>query len=501
MRCFRSLWRTLSAVVFIATSACAATPTQEGLSPDISQERTPAAEILAPNSSSERELQDILQAPDAAYRISRYLHLVTAIFFRAEQYLEEFDAELAKVVAQPDLYPAHYMMTHSSYAHLLAARIFTEEARGQVTFLYLRLMEIENTPTDGSAEAITRQQRAKAARQALLAAVEDNNSGVNRIALQGLYADLAQAAELYSMDHKVSLPERLTFRAMVIQDSLKIQALMKSLRKQMTVETRSAKLNGAQEASLEESALLIQTELQENYEQRAPNAVAAIGAPVVAAAIGPLGNLTGMNFAPGRWALTFDDGPHVQYTPMVLDNLSKHGLRATFFWLAMNTQRLTGLVARAKGMGMVLGNHSYTHANLPKLNAAGLQHEINDSNQVDITKAGFTPAFFRCPYGACGAGNSVIRQMIAKLGLIHVLWNVDSLDWQDHNPTSVLQRVQKQMSAMHHGIILFHDIHPQSVEASRMLMDQMVVDQKAGKLRELTIQQAVDELNSAQGMQ
>ena len=59
--------------------------------------------------------------------------------------------------------------------------------------------------------------------------------------------------------------------------------------------------------------------------------------------------------------------------------------------------------------------------------------------------------------------------------MIHVFWNIDTLDWQDKNPKTILALSIKQMnaSANNSGIILFHDIHSQSVTASTMLMDYL----------------------------
>jgi peptidoglycan/xylan/chitin deacetylase (PgdA/CDA1 family) len=55
--------------------------------------------------------------------------------------------------------------------------------------------------------------------------------------------------------------------------------------------------------------------------------------------------------------------------------------------------------------------------------------------------------------------------------LDHFFWRVDSLDWQDHNPESIRDRVVTQMNAVKKGIILFHDIHPQSAAAAKLMTD------------------------------
>ena len=185
---------------------------------------------------------------------------------------------------------------------------------------------------------------------------------------------------------------------------------------------------------------------------------------------GPNGNITGSHFSPGVWAITLDDGPHPAYTEGMIEAIQSAGLRATFFWLSQNLKLYPALIEKAKEVGFRRGSHYYTHANLPTLQEAGLVHEIDDAGDVFTAKVGERASFFRCPYGACGSNGSRIRQKIAARNMMHVFWNVDSLDWQDKNPASIFARVKKQMEVNGHGIILFHDIHPQSVEAMKLVV-------------------------------
>ena len=89
--------------------------------------------------------------------------------------------------------------------------------------------------------------------------------------------------------------------------------------------------------------------------------------------------------------------------------------------------------------------------------------------------------------------------MISDLGMIHVFWNVDTLDWQDKDPDSVVARAQKQMKAAGHGVILFHDIHPQSVIASKKLVEwSKTLKGTDAEIRWVTIPEIVDEMNGVQ---
>ena len=223
-----------------------------------------------------------------------------------------------------------------------------------------------------------------------------------------------------------------------------------------------------------------------------PAMVQALGLPY-APGIGASGNITGSKFPANTWALTYDDGPSPKYTPMVLANLATANEKTTFFWLAENVEMFAPTVRAAKAAGMALNNHSYTHMNLVKASPEDLQHEIVDAVELETKAYGEKPRFFRCPYGS-GVNTESIRQLIADQGMIHVLWNVDSLDWSDKDPDSVLARTKKQMRSAKGGVILFHDIHPQSVAASKLLLDYAATLKGTDEqIRFVTLPQIVDE--------
>lgn len=212
---------------------------------------------------------------------------------------------------------------------------------------------------------------------------------------------------------------------------------------------------------------------------------------------GPEGNLSGREFPLNTWALTFDDGPHRTYTRQIVDMLRARGKKTTFFWLAKNVNALRDVVGYARSAGMTLANHSYSHANLSKAGEASLDREIIDSTELEARIYGSAPEFFRTPYGA-GRSDSGVRRRIAREKMIHVFWNVDSLDWQDKDARSVFARVKKQMQLEKRGVVLFHDIHPQSVEAATMLMDYSdSLDRSRNKLRWVSMPEIRDELNRA----
>lgn len=210
------------------------------------------------------------------------------------------------------------------------------------------------------------------------------------------------------------------------------------------------------------------------------------------------GQLTGRTFNKGEWAITLDDGPS-KYTAKFLENLNKDengnpdpekvknkSEKYTFFWLSklISHPNLKAVVARASSeFECERASHSYSHANLSS-SKTDLNHEIIEALDVFENEIKNPATMFRCPYGACGENG---RNMLAEKGLIHIFWNVDSLDWQDKDPVSIVERVKDQMSANRRGVILFHDIHPQSVEASNEILKYI----RKEKLKLVTIAQKI----------
>lgn len=202
------------------------------------------------------------------------------------------------------------------------------------------------------------------------------------------------------------------------------------------------------------------------------------------------GNITGNGFPLNTWAMTFDDGPHQTRTPAMLEVLAKHNVKGTFFELAKNVNAMKELSLKVKAAGHEMANHSFTHAQLTKVTDAALKYEIVDSTQVLTQVWGEPPKFFRTPYGA-GTNVEKIRKVIADQKMIHVFWNVDTLDWQDKNPVTIVERARKQIDVLKKGVILFHDIHDQSVKATDLLLKEMT----AKGIRFTTMSEIVDELN------
>jgi len=140
-------------------------------------------------------------------------------------------------------------------------------------------------------------------------------------------------------------------------------------------------------------------------------------------------------------ALTFDDGPDDRFTPQVLDALRENGVKATFFVLGSQANERPALIRRMVREGHVVGNHSYSHANLPKLSVDKFQSQIENTEAVLRQLTGYAPRLIRPPYGAI---NEEQVQWVSEHHYLIVNWNVDSLDWKSLKADQVLSNILRQ---------------------------------------------------------
>ena len=151
-------------------------------------------------------------------------------------------------------------------------------------------------------------------------------------------------------------------------------------------------------------------------------------------------------------ALTFDDGPHPEFTPRVLEVLAQHGVRATFFVVGCRVREHPELVRQISQEGHVLGSHSSTHPDARRLGVRRLQTDYADGRAALEEVVGAPVALFRPPNGTLDLkGAAVVR----RLGLVPWLWNVDPADW--HPDTREDEIVARCASAGAGDVVLLHD--------------------------------------------
>jgi len=169
-------------------------------------------------------------------------------------------------------------------------------------------------------------------------------------------------------------------------------------------------------------------------------------------------------------AITFDDGPHPQNTPRLLDMLAQRNIKATFYVIGRSVDLHPGVLRRTVAEGHEVGNHSHTHRLLSKLSNAEVRQEMQRCQDAIGRAAGVRPRTMRPPYG--GLLQSQRELVHSEFGYPTILWSVDPLDWKRPGPSVVASRIISGTSAG--GIVLAHDLHSQTVDAMPATLDGLL---------------------------
>ncbi len=152
---------------------------------------------------------------------------------------------------------------------------------------------------------------------------------------------------------------------------------------------------------------------------------------------------------PGVVHLTFDDGPHPEYTPAILDVLARHDAKATFFVLGSLVEAHPAIFQRIVDEGHTVANHTWAHADLTEVTQA----EFNES--IRRTEAALGSHATPCLRPPFGSFNADVRRWAGEFGLELVLWGTDTLDWQKPGASVIADRIVA--GADRNGSILLHD--------------------------------------------
>ena len=217
----------------------------------------------------------------------------------------------------------------------------------------------------------------------------------------------------------------------------------------------------------------------EPAEGRSPDRPAAAALPPAPAPVAfGFGPRTGFqpSTGPRELVLSFDDGPDLKFTPLVLEELDRRGLKAIFF---ITGHRLVGdrpedvarrdLVRKISAHGHLVANHTMTHRNLCRFPSEAAA-EIDGNSEVIAASTGVRPLLFRAPYGArC----RVLEAALVERQLTSVGWNLDPQDWKKGGDSAdVLRYLVTKLGRLEgRGILLLHDTHAASVFALGPLLD------------------------------
>jgi len=193
----------------------------------------------------------------------------------------------------------------------------------------------------------------------------------------------------------------------------------------------------------------------------------------------PRGRPVEGGFAGRRLLLTFDDGPFPETTPRLLEVLRRERVPAVFFLLGGRVQEIPQrregrrVARRIVRDGHVVGNHSFSHPYLTRIEPAEWRNQIVRAGEAIRSAVGYTPTLFRPPYGEVDAA---IDRYLEYRGYTRVQWTYVADEFRGRTPELLVRGILAQIRERERqgrnvgGVVLLHDAHPRSVECAELLI-------------------------------
>jgi len=151
-------------------------------------------------------------------------------------------------------------------------------------------------------------------------------------------------------------------------------------------------------------------------------------------------------------ALTFDDGPSNVWTPQVLDDLRRAGVKATFFMIGEHVKQYPQIAKMVAAEGHEIGNHTYKHNVLLYYKMDELKDDIEKTEGIIKEATGQTTHYFRPPKAWV---TNQEKRKIKEMGYEIILWSLNSKDWVNFDDKYIVRYLVKHVRPG--DIILFHD--------------------------------------------
>ena len=162
--------------------------------------------------------------------------------------------------------------------------------------------------------------------------------------------------------------------------------------------------------------------------------------------------LPGVERVPAGAALTFDDGPDAQDTPLVLDALDRAGIKATFFLVGEQLMRNHAIAREAAARGHELALHCFEHVNHDGLRPQAARDEMARALGSFEAATGRRPRFYRPPYGRFSQAS---HEACLHLGMEPVYWSAWGLDWEPLPAARIAELAVRDLGEG--AIVLLHD--------------------------------------------
>jgi peptidoglycan-N-acetylglucosamine deacetylase len=152
-------------------------------------------------------------------------------------------------------------------------------------------------------------------------------------------------------------------------------------------------------------------------------------------------------------AISFDDGPVINYTKEILGILNAEKVKATFFCIGNRIAGNEHILKQVQEDGHIIGNHSYSHHFwFDMYSAKKMQQDLKQMDEEMQRVTGLKPKLFRPPYGVT---NPNVKKAIIKGGYTPVGWSVRSMDTIIKDENKLLNKIKAGIEPG--AVFLFHD--------------------------------------------
>ena len=178
-------------------------------------------------------------------------------------------------------------------------------------------------------------------------------------------------------------------------------------------------------------------------------------------------------------AITFDDGPNLEFTPQVLELLKQYDAKGTFFCIGDKIKQHPNIFKQILAEGHTIGNHTFSHSNaFGFFSTQKVTIELQDTNALITEISGLKPKLYRPAFGVT---NPRIKKAIKHLHLTSIGWNKRSLDTTNLSEKTILKRITRNLKSG--DVILLHD----TSEKTLRVLEQLLLFLQQKKLEAVTV--------------
>ena len=168
-------------------------------------------------------------------------------------------------------------------------------------------------------------------------------------------------------------------------------------------------------------------------------------------------------------SITFDDGPDIEYTHLILDILKAADAKATFFCIGKKIRGNEELLKRMDKEGHLIGTHSYSHSNWFDLfSSSRIKKEFQQCEELMHEITGKRPLLFRPPYGVI---NPLVKKALEGTGYHVIGFSNRAWDTVTQREEKILSRICRSLKPG--DIVLLHDTVQQNINVLKEFLDHL----------------------------